>query len=254
MTCAQVGGVVDLVRWSPDGLSVPLATTTLDGTGEILRIDPSTMKVKRLATDVLISPGALDVGEGGTVYFGQLGDPSVLSLDGPRPVVAFTPPFEVWSRLVWTPGRFVLVGEEPTEAVIATINPTTDGSEVLYRTRDRVDSVWTDPERVRLVVAHAPYPEVDPDAGSTITVIVEGRSSDLALDRQVVASSISMSADSKSLVFVESNSNRLGSLRLSDGSVDWIKSDVDLADVSGEGRLVTARRTDDPATDQVCIS
>jgi hypothetical protein len=216
-------------------------------------LDIDSLRLEMITADVLLAPDDVDAGEDGRVYFRKLGDPSVLSIVASSAEVVLIPPFELWSHLAWSRPHLVLVDNKAEELVVTAVQIDGDRTDAIYSTSEGIDSVWVDPEGVVLVVAHAPYPEVDLDAGSTITLIRGGERRDFALGRLNVAKTVSMTPDQSAIAFVESNTHRLGTVRVVDGSIEWIASDLDGAEISPRGRLATFRRTDDPASDEVCL-
>jgi hypothetical protein len=251
--CVQVAGVIDNMRWAPDDRSLVLAVTRVDGSGEIDRLDAAALTLEELKTGVQVVPDTLDAGDNGIVYFRQLADPSLLSIDASTTQVVLTPPFEVWSYLAWSRRRLFMVNDGGAQADVTAVDPETGRSDAVFTTQDRIDSLWTDPDGTAVLIAHAPYPEIDLDAGSTFTLIRGDQQANVTLARLNVATTASMSPDLAIISFVESNAHRLGSLALSDGTIEWIATDLDGAEISARGRLATFSRTDDPTSDRVCV-
>jgi hypothetical protein len=227
----------------------------MSGATGIVRLDGATLASQRLdIRDPLLESADIAFDDDGTVYYGHLGDNAILAFEDGAASVATVPSVEDWSFLARTRSGFVVTSYGSVGSSVLHVEPDGGAVQELYRTRELISGLWASEDDTTVVVTHYPVPEeAAVGAAVSIVTLTDGEVSDVTFVQGAFVTSPSLLPSTRSVYVVDSDGSRLGVVSPADGSVDWLMSDVDVAEASALGGIAIGRRTQDPWSDHVCL-
>jgi hypothetical protein len=227
----------------------------MSGATGVVRLDGATLAAQQLDIgESRLESADIAAGNDGTVYYGRLGDNAILGFKDGVASVSTVPAVEDWSFLAWTRSGFVVTNYGRVGSSVLRVEPDGGAVQELYRTRELISGLWASEDDATVVLTHHPAPEeAAAGTGVSIVTLTDGEVSNITMIQAAFATSPSLLASTRSVYFVDADRSRLGVVSPVDGSITWLVSDVDVAEVSTLGVIALGTRTEDARSDQVCV-
>ena len=218
--------------------------------GHAWHVDGTPPTATERYADPLLDTFAGDAGRDGADYLRTLPDGRIGQLHAGvlRPIAMPNVPY---TQFAWNDRGAVILSRAGDAASVVLVDPATDAQRELARADGQVE-IWASSDGRRLLIAATPFPEVDLDAGTTLTLVTDDVRTVVPPVRGSYRQSLSMSPDLGEVVYVDPNTWTVWSASVVGGRPRDMGIDADLAEISEQGVLAIVGRIE-RGPDAVCL-